>query len=91
MQIHIQLFSILRACLPADADRGKATITLPEGATLADLLTHLGVDRYLGLEAGEVVGKAGWEMLVGGAYEPNIGRVLQDEDQVLIFPPASGG
>ena len=34
MQINVQLFSILRDCLPPDADRGKAIITLPEEFTL---------------------------------------------------------
>jgi molybdopterin converting factor small subunit len=91
MQIHVQLFSILRDCIPPDAGRGQASIALPEGATLADLVAHLGVDQRLGHPATEVVSKAGWQVLVSGGYEPDMGRVLQDGDQVRIFPPVAGG
>lgn len=94
MQIEIQLFSILRDCLPPEAERGHGqshAVTLPDGATLADLLTHLGVDRRLGCSATEVERKAGWQVLVCGRYEQDMGRVLQDRDQVRIFPPVAGG
>ena len=56
MQVHVQLFSILRDCLTPDAaalssSGGMATISLPERATLADLVGHLRIDRYLGYKA----------------------------------------
>jgi molybdopterin converting factor small subunit len=91
MQIHVQLFSILRECLPPGSQRGKATITLPEGATLADLVTHLGIDRRLGFEAIDLPVKAGWQVMVDGNYEPDMGRVLHDGERVMILPPISGG
>ncbi len=96
MQIHVQLFSILRDCLPPEAEaqgssRGKATITLPEGATLADLVSHLGVDRHLGCTAAELTSKASWQVMVSGQFELDMEHVLQDGDQVRIFPPISGG
>jgi molybdopterin converting factor small subunit len=91
MQIQVQLFSILRDCLPPSADRGQATITLPQGSTLADLLAHLGIDRRLGHEAGQVMANTGWQVLVSGKYEADMARVLQDGDQVRIFPPVAGG
>jgi len=91
MQVHVQLFSILRDCLPPDAQRGRATLTLPEGATLTDLVRHLGIDRHLGYQVSEVVGKAGWQVMVSGRYEADLGRVLQDGDEVLILPFVSGG
>lgn len=91
MQIHVQLFSILRDCLPPEADRGRATITLPEGATLADLVTHLGIDRHLGHAAAELTTTASWQVMVSGGFELDMGRVLQDGDEVRIFPPVSGG
>jgi molybdopterin converting factor small subunit len=91
MQVHVQLFSILRDCLPPDAQRGRATITLPEGATLADLVTHLGIDRHLGCQVSEMVSKAGWQVMVSGRYEPDMGRTLQDGDEVLILPFVAGG
>lgn len=91
MRINVQLFSILRDCLPPGAERGNATVDLPDGAKLGDLVTHLGIDRRLGTEATEVVTRAGWQVMVSGKYEPDMERVLQDGEQVRIFPPVAGG
>lgn len=91
MQVHVQLFSILRDCLPPDAERGRATISLPEGATLADLAIHLGIDRHLGYNAAELTARASWQVMVSDQFELDMGRVLQEGDEVRIFPPASGG
>jgi molybdopterin converting factor small subunit len=91
MNIDVQLFSILRECLPPDADRGRAIITLPHGASVADLISHLGIDRQLGFEPSEIASKAGWQVMISGSYEPDMGRTLQDGDQVRIFPPMAGG
>jgi len=91
IDIQVQLFSILRACLPPDAERGQATITLPAGATLADLATHLGIDRRLGFDAADVTRRAGWQVMISGQYEPDMARPLADGDEVRIFPPVAGG
>ena len=91
MEINVQLFSILRDCLPPDADRGKATITLPQDATLADLVRHLGIDQHLGYAAAELTTAASWQVMVSGKFELDMERVLKDGDEVRIFPPVSGG
>lgn len=91
MQIHVQLFSILRQCLPPDAERGKATISLAEGATLADLVVHLGIDRQLGYTAAEVTARAHWQIMISGRFETDMEGVLQDGNEVRIFPPVAGG
>ena len=91
MQIHVQLFSILRDCLPPSAERGKATIDMPKGATLGDLVVHLGIDQYLGFSAADMSARAGWQVMVSGRYEPDMTRVLEDGDEVQIFPPIAGG
>ena len=91
IQVHVQLFTILRRCLPPATERGQATIPLPEGATVADLITHLGIDRCLGYDAAELTSKAGWQVLISGRFELDMGRVLHDGDEVRIFPPIAGG
>ena len=91
MQIHLHLFSTLKDCLPPDAERGQITVDLPEGATLADLVSHCGIDRRLGIEAAESLVRTGWQVLVNGTFEADMARPLQAEDQVSIFPPMAGG
>jgi sulfur carrier protein ThiS len=78
MHIHVKLFSRFRALLPAEA-RGEATVKLPEGATVSDLLDHLGISGRIKAVA------------VNDDSEGNRGRVLQDGDAVRIFPFVVGG
>jgi molybdopterin converting factor small subunit len=91
IQVQVQLFSFLRDCLPRDAEGDRATITLPENATLSDLVKQLGIDRYLGHKSADAVVKAGWQIMVSGQFELNAGRMLQDGDTIRIFPPIAGG
>jgi len=79
MQIYVHLFSILREHLPPGGERGRATVTLPEGATVADLIAHLGIARRVRLT------------IVNGAQEEDRGRPLQDGDYVKLFPAMVGG
>lgn len=79
MQIHIHLFSILREHLPPGGERGRATVVLAEGATIADLIAHLGITRPVRL------------VVVNGSQEKNHQRPLQDGDQIKLFPPMIGG
>ena len=44
LEIHLQLYSILREKLPSDV-KGRAVLQLDEGATFADLLNELGLLR----------------------------------------------
>ena len=91
MQIQVQLFSVLRGLLPADAQRGRTTATLADGASVADLITDLGIDSQLGLAPEELTTKAGWQVMVSDKFEADVQRVLQDGDEVKILPPISGG
>jgi len=79
MQIHVHLFSILREHLPPGGERGRATVTLPEGVTVADLIAHLGIARRVRL------------VTVNGVQEKDRGRPLQDGDDVKLFPAMVGG
>ena len=91
MNIQVQLFSILRDLLPPDAKQGRATVPLVDGATVADLITHLGIDQKMGFAPEEITSKAGWQVMVCDKFEADMGRVLRDGDEVKILPPISGG
>jgi molybdopterin converting factor small subunit len=91
MDIRVHLFSILQECLPAGSSRGQATVALPEGATVADLIVHLGIDTYLGFSPAGVMAEAGWQVSVAGQFGATAERVLHDGDTVLMFPHTSGG
>lgn len=77
MEIHVQLYSILREKLPSEA-RGRAVLQLDAGAALADLLDKLDIARRV-------------VMSVNDEHETNISRRLQDGDNVKIFSSISGG
>ncbi|MFA9405821.1 MAG: MoaD/ThiS family protein [Anaerolineales bacterium] len=77
LDIHLQLYSILREKLPSDA-KGRTVMQLDEGATLADLLDELGINLKVVIS-------------VNGDHEPDKSRQLRDGDHVRIFSAISGG
>ena len=77
MEVHVQLYSILREKLPAEA-RGRTTLQLEFGTTLADIIDLFEIKRRV------VVG-------VNGAHERDHLRPVQDGDEVKIFSAVSGG
>ena len=89
MNINVQLFSILRDCLPSD--KSWATVTLPEGATLADLMVHLGIDRRLGYNPQDILTEAAWLVLINKSGENDTERTLREGDKVQVFPSVAGG
>jgi thiamine biosynthesis protein ThiS len=77
LEIHLQLYSILREKLPFDA-KGHTVLQLNEGATLADLLNKLDIKRRVVIS-------------VNGVHESDKSRQLRDGDAVKIFSSVSGG
>jgi sulfur carrier protein ThiS len=77
MQVHVRLYGILRDQLPAEA-KGRATLDLAEGASIADLLAQLGFEKRVR------VARNG--LLVNDSTQP-----LNDGDKVSVFRSASGG
>ncbi len=77
LEIHLQLYSILREKLPIDA-KGRTVMQLDEGATLADLINELDIKLKVIIS-------------VNGDHEPNMSRQLRDGDHVRIFSAISGG
>lgn len=80
MRVRVLPFGILKEWLGPDA----ATVELPLGATVADLLEKLGAgaDRANPLRGIAVGVNAGYA---------TASQVLQDGDEVALLPPVSGG
>ena len=77
MEIHVRLYGVLREKLPAE-DHGRTMLELPEGATVDDVLTRLGVTGHFHVSVNE-------EMV------DDRETVLRDGDQVDVLPPTAGG
>jgi molybdopterin converting factor small subunit len=78
MQVQVKLFSRFREHLSPEA-RGEAAINLPDGATLDDLIDHLGIVRRVKL------------ITVNGERQADYSRPLHEGDSVRIFPVVVGG
>jgi molybdopterin converting factor small subunit len=78
MQVHVKLYSRFREHLPREA-RGEAVLELPEGATVGQLIDHLAIAQRIRL------------IVVNDEPENDLGRVLQSDDRVRIFPVVVGG
>ena len=77
MEVHLQLYSILREKLPPET-QGLTVLQLEVGATLADILKELGIERKVVIS-------------VNGVHETDKSRQLQDGDEVKLFSSVSGG
>ncbi len=77
LEIHLQLFSILRDILPPEL-KGRTIIQVFEGSTLKDLLTELDINRNVAIS-------------VNDEQERNRSRKLEDGDEVKIFTSVGGG
>jgi thiamine biosynthesis protein ThiS len=77
LDIHLQLYSILREKLPPEAE-GRALLQMEANVALADLLAELGISRRVVIS-------------VNGDHESDQSRKLQDGDEVKIFSSISGG
>ena len=77
MKINLELLGPLVDFIP-DSDKGKATLTLNNDSTIADLLDKLQIKR-------KVV------VAVNGDEEKGLDHVLSEDDEVLVFTVVSGG
>ena len=77
MQINIRLYGLLRDVLPPEK-KGRDVIELPEGGTVQDLLTAVGIHRPCIAAVNEI-------------HEADKDHVLQDGDKVVVFIQAAGG
>jgi MoaE-MoaD fusion protein len=79
MQVRVLPFGVLKETLGSD----PFGVDLPRGATVADLLTRLGVQAPL-------VESLGIAVSINAEYAGR-GNVLQENDEVGLLPPVSGG
>ncbi|MFQ5577211.1 MAG: MoaD/ThiS family protein [Anaerolineae bacterium] len=77
MQVHVKLHSILRDYLPRAA-KGKASLTLDEGATVAHLLQRLQITRRC-------------IVMVNGKEISDWEHMLRDGDDVHMLVALGGG
>lgn len=77
LEIHLQLFSILRDILPPEL-KGRTVIQLNEGSTLKDLLSELDINRKVAISVNDL-------------QERDRSYKLEDGDQVKIFTSVGGG
>jgi sulfur carrier protein ThiS len=77
LEIHLQLYSVLREKLPAESN-GQAVLQMKENASLSDLLDELDITRKIVVS-------------VNDAQESDMSRRLRDGDKVKIFSSVSGG
>ena len=77
MEIHLQLYSVLREKLPPESN-GQAVLQMKEDASLSDLLDELDITRKIVVS-------------VNDAHESDMSRRLMDGDKVKIFSSVSGG
>lgn len=78
ISVHVKLFSRFREHLPPQA-KGETTVGLSDGASVHDLLDHLGITERIQLIA------------VNGQPETDRRRILRHGDEVRIFPVVVGG
>jgi molybdopterin converting factor small subunit len=80
MKIEVKTFATLRKVFP-DSKEGKGVVELPDGATIDDLLTKLGI-TYAQAHM----------VLINGQHQHDYkAAVLKKGDAVSIFPPLAGG
>ncbi|GAB4482168.1 MAG: hypothetical protein Kow0088_24930 [Anaerolineales bacterium] len=92
MKISVRVFSFLRENLSvATNERGEAELELPDGATLKDLFLTLGIDRQMkdDLFSGSV--QRAFQVMIDGQVIYDFAYKLQTGQQVILFPPMSGG
>ena len=77
MHVNVHLHGILRDHLPPEA-KGRAKISLEDGATVGDLLTQLGIKRRV-------------VFALNGEQEPDEAYSLQDGDHLSIYTIIGGG
>jgi molybdopterin converting factor small subunit len=80
MQVRIKLMAALRSKLPPGSTGGTAHLQLEPGTSVAAVLERLGIpSSHVHLVS------------VNGEMQLDRNRVLNDGDELAVFPPVAGG
>lgn len=79
MRVEVHLFATLVSFLPPQSRNGGATLEIPEGSTVRDVVGRLGIPGDLDRVS----------LVNGQEAEPE--RTLLPGDVVTVFPPLMGG
>jgi molybdopterin synthase sulfur carrier subunit len=79
MEIQVKLFATLRKYLPPGAVNKATTVSLAEGATVADALERLEVPL------------AEAHLILVNGHHREVSQTLHSGDVVAVFPPVAGG
>ena len=80
MNVEVRLFAMLRDYLPPGGDRTGVQIETPDGASIADVISKLGIPARLA-----------HLVLLDGRHVPDRRRRLKDGCVLSIWPPIAGG
>jgi sulfur-carrier protein len=79
VRVEVHLFATLVSFLPPESRNGAATLEIPEGSTVRDVVGRLGIPGDLDRVS----------LVNGQEAEPE--RTLLPGDVVTVFPPLMGG
>ena len=79
MKVHVKLIASLKRYIPPGTDSDTITLDVPEGSTVAELIAKLGI----GEERAKIV--------VSNGEQLEVATVLQEQQEVHLYPPLAGG
>lgn len=92
MRVSVRVFSYLRDYLAvAGSDQREIELEFAPGATVKDVFIRLGIDRHYKEDIfTEEIGRI-FQVLVNHQVVNEYSHLLQDGDEIVMFPPMSGG
>ncbi len=79
MHVTVKLHATLRKYLPTASTDNSVAMELPEGTTVADLITRLAIPADHA------------QMIVAGDQHLELSSPVRDGQEINVFPPLAGG
>ena len=80
MKVGVKLYATLQEYSPPGTELGEAFPVNLKGTTVGELVRQLGIKE----EQAKII-------MVNGIRIDDLGHLLKEDDQVVIFPPIGGG